>query len=123
MELKDFISQAIKDLLHGVLEAQNDAKTGNCVVPSGKQSNDLFPKGNVVHNGDWTSTLVNFDIAISAEESAAKGGKAGVKIAVLSAALDTENTNKNTSTSRIQFSVPVILPKNTKNWDEVTKDA
>lgn len=122
MELKEFITQTIKDVLDGVLEAQNAQKIGNCVVPSGTGSN-AFPKGNVINNGDWTSTLINFDIAISAEESAATGGKAGVKIAVLSAGLDTENTNKNTSTSRIQFSVPVIFPKNRKKWDEVTNDA
>jgi hypothetical protein len=59
---------------------------------------------------------VKFDVAVTAETTRGGGGGAKVRIAVVEADIGAKVDAKNTQVSRIQFSVPVLMPKNVRDW-------
>ena len=71
---------------------------------------------NVESNALWDNTTnnyaqqVSFDVAITAEDSATGGVKVRVLSGILGGDIGGEKGNKNVVASRIQFSVPVLLP-------------
>ena len=104
MELKDFISQTIKDIFDGVLEAQEYAKGKNAKV-------------NVYQ--DDSIRKINFDIAVTTSKTNELVGQAsaegGIK-KILVAGLDIEGKHESTKSniSRINFVIPVELPNKEK---------
>jgi hypothetical protein len=53
---------------------------------------------------------VSFDVAITAEDSAKGGAKVKVLSGILGGDIGGEKGSKNVVASRVQFSVPVLLP-------------
>ncbi|MBB6523004.1 trypco2 family protein [Pseudoteredinibacter isoporae] len=133
MELKDFIETAITELIHGVHAAQKSTKEikGAAVNPDyfdrqyeidstiSNSSYEIlqgqpvrqFNDADMREREERKTTNIEFDIAISAgnEEEA----KAGLKVKVaslLGAEAGASLKEQNSSTSRIKFSVPIILP-------------
>ena len=55
---------------------------------------------------------VQFDVAVTAEEDQKTGGgvKAGIQVLGIGASMGMDNTSRNSTVSRIQFSVPVKYP-------------
>jgi hypothetical protein len=109
MDLKDFVAATLIEVVEGIKEAQS-GDHGQNVSPS-MVGNHTFPgDSGLVSNARVTSTIVKFDVAVTAESSDAAKGSSGIKIAVLNIGVEGAVSTKNTSVSRIQFSVPIVLP-------------
>jgi hypothetical protein len=114
MELKEFVSRTLTQLIAGVKDAQAEAKTMDAHVNphlmknevTGKEPRIIIPIGNIAQ----PIFLVDFDVAITASEgSSAKGG---LGIFVSSVGIGGQGESKSTSSqeSRIRFVVPISLP-------------
>lgn len=118
MELQDFITETIKSITNGVINAQEfDTENGTLVNPIGGpydklSEHSLIIKGN--GGGQKAITKIDFDIAVtvSSEDTTKVGG--GLKIQIFNADASTASNITNQTTSRIKFQVNVALPS-TKN--------
>jgi hypothetical protein len=113
MDLKDFVSETLVSIISGVADAQEKSKElGANVNPSGLMRNT----SNVASNAVWDNSnnnyaqSVNFDIAVTAEDTAKAGAKVKVITGIFGANANAESGNKNSLASRVQFTVPILLP-------------
>lgn len=113
MDLKEFVSETLLAIIGGVDDAQKKAKElGAHVNPGGL----MRSTSNISSNALWDNTTnnyaqqVSFDVAITAEDTAKGGAKVKVLSGILGGDVGGEKGNKNVVASRIQFSVPVLLP-------------
>jgi hypothetical protein len=103
MDLKDFVAASLQQILEGIKQAQATAEGSNinaegAGIPSGK---------NAYSGGSYgTFTLVEFDVAVSAETS----GKGGANLKVFGAGFEGGGEHKSGTANRISFAVPVRLP-------------
>lgn len=110
MDLKTFISETLKAVVAGVSDAQrgivDEHPTAAIVLLDRPSDEERFPNPQ--------PSPVDFDIAITTAEetSSESGGKAGLKIYVVSADLGGKDAEKvrTEAVSRVRFSVPVHLP-------------
>lgn len=121
MELKDFVSSSIEQIARGIVDAGTKLSDTDAIVsPEDFQvnSHDSQALGRT-RKREFTTAReadtrvvqkVDFDIAVTVDESQATN--AGAKISVLSIGLGAggESTSKTGTSSRIQFSVPVVFP-------------
>lgn len=104
MNIKEFVSESLVQLIEGVQDAQNRTKeTGAKINPMCRQ----FHHGETVSEDTGESNrVVTFDIAVSADKKLGASGE--VKVWGIAAG---GNKSSNASeVSRMQFSVYVILP-------------
>lgn len=103
MELKEFISSSLTQIMEAVQEAQ---------VNWGQSSG----KGAI--NPAWDSTErlrdhtqnVEFDIAVTTEQTKSGKGEAGIKVFSASVGAKGEVASGHSSVSRIKFAVPIVAP-------------
>ncbi len=90
MELKDFVKKVLVDLDAAVSEARSET-----------QRDVSFSDGK-------DQRTVEFDIAVSAEETDVKSGKAGVKVLpFVEGGGSISKENKNSTVSRVKFGVRI----------------
>lgn len=113
MDLKDFVSNTLLSIVAGVSEAQNQVSAhGALVNPAGLMRN----KSNISNNTVWDNRTnvyaqpVSFDVAVTAEDTAAGGARIKVLSGILGGDIGGEKGSKNVIASRVQFVVPVLLP-------------
>ena len=116
MEIREFVRDVLIDIIEGIKEAQTRVGVGGYVAPDGIGSHQFAPDSGVHHSSRIISTAVKFDMAVTAETSKEGGGGVKVRIAVVEADVGGKIDAKNIQVSRIQFSVPVLMPKNTRDW-------
>ena len=68
------------------------------------------------------STIVDFDIALTVEVSSKGSGGGGLKVFGIGANVQGELASKDTTVSRIQFAVPILLPTSERDRDVEFKD-
>ncbi len=112
MKLKDFISETLKEIIDGVSDAQKYySEKGGLINPvldfTGADKAVVY----YARDTQQIPQFIDFDVAITAsEESGTKGG-IGVWVGPVGAGIKGKSDTSNTSTNRIKFSIPVILPK------------
>ena len=107
MELKDYIAEALGQILSGISEAQGKELGSNI-----NAATFGLPQGLKVFNSNiGTFTIVDFDIAVSAETSG--GGGANLKVFGIGAEAAAEH--RAGRANRLTFSVPVRLPDGDKS--------
>jgi hypothetical protein len=90
MELKQFVKNVLKDLVDAVEEARNESCRGMNLTSS--QDN----------------RTVEFDIAVTVEDSIASSGKAGIKVfQIIEGGGNMSKELKNSEVSRIKFGVSI----------------
>jgi hypothetical protein len=104
MELREFVKEALTEILAGVRAAQDelgrlDGKHG-VVNPTWNDQDDLADHVQVV----------KFDVAVTASDQASKGGKAGIKVWSIEAGGRLEEQTQNKTVSRIAFTLPILPP-------------
>jgi hypothetical protein len=108
MELKEFISRSLVDIIEGVTMAQaatlEHAKAGGMgsIHPIGPAINPKMFSGD-----DSAVKIVDFDVAVTVTEgiSSEVEGKAGISVIGLNAQLQQESSHS--KVSRIKFQVPI----------------
>lgn len=113
MELKDFISNALTQIVEGVQEAQGKVTVlGAEINPSVMGGIDYVAKhggGMETRNGNYAQ-IVEFDVAVTASEGKGTTGGIGIVAGVINLGSSGQSTSENTSVSRLKFKVPVALP-------------
>jgi hypothetical protein len=95
MDLKDFVSETLKQIIDGVKDAQQTANTkGAVIVP--------YSQG---------AEKIEFDVAVTAVEGTETAGKAGISVWSIGAGVSGKSESSTSTVSRIRFSVAVELPK------------
>ena len=112
MELKEFVSAVLTDIIDGTREAQRDAeaKDGEVNPLLATQQGVLQTQGRLVSRWGQLVQSVKFDVAVTAEEGKGNKGGIGVFIGNVGVGTQRESTVSNASVSRIQFEVPISLP-------------
>jgi hypothetical protein len=112
MELKDFVSETIQQIVAGVRAAQEAvAPQGARVNPGLDQTGDEYVKlGLVSVNAQRTAQLVQFDLAVSTTSGTQTKGGVGVFVIPFTLGSSGQSTAEQYSSSRIKFAVPVLLP-------------
>ncbi len=107
MDLKEFVGQALADIVQGVLDAQATlGANGSYINPQ----SSTHPHGKLVSIQGQLVQTVEFDVAVTATE--AKGTKGGIGVVVGAIALGSQGQSsaESSAVSRIKFSVPITLP-------------
>ena len=115
MQLQEFIKQSLSQIVNGVREAQQElARNGHGEVnPHGIQHEPGGIVGRVsgATNPNWAEVqFVDFDVAVTVTESSETGGRAGISVLGIGAGAEKQSGLANSSVSRIQFKVPIVLP-------------
>lgn len=114
MELKDFVSETIKQIIDGVKEAQEYARTNDAKI----NPEDL----EIYHNTSSTTLYkmhystepvytIEFDVAVTTQENIDGKGKVGVFAGMFKAGVEGGVGSQNGSISKIKFHIPIALPK------------
>lgn len=113
MELKDFVAQALTAIVEGVVEAQKLTQNHGALVNPGGLTRTTQAISNDAIWDNRTNNFarnVAFDVAITVEEGTATKAAIGVVAGILNFGAGGGSDNREKAMSRIQFSVPVLLP-------------
>ncbi|MFR0995647.1 MAG: hypothetical protein ACLSGQ_13665 [Parabacteroides distasonis] len=122
MELKDFISETLSQIIDGVTEVQAKYKEKNVLINPDKiegSGGEYYISGrSSSHIHTTLIQNIEMDVAITATEG--NENKVGIGVAkILNIGTSRETNAQNTTLSRIKFSIPVSLP--TTSTDEYMK--
>jgi len=117
MKLDEFVKEVLTEIISGIRNAQ-EAEGGAFIVPGGDGGHDYAKHPRVSSSARIKSTIVDFDIALTVEESSKGSGGGGLKVFGMGANVQGELSSKDTTVSRIQFAIPLILPQSQKKWHE-----
>lgn len=112
MKLEDFIKATLVEIVSGIEEAKEITSSSNALVsPPVNLSNEVKYDDNFIKTEDGkAASLVTFDIAITIESSEGGSAKIGVIGSVLNLGAEGRSDTSNSQSSRLRFSIPVLLP-------------
>ena len=108
MELKEFITETLTQIIEGVKSAQEKSKdTGALINPADTKAQENTPK---TTQNDYIG-LVDFGVALTQIEG--KEGKSGIGVyfAGIGFGGQQKTDTQNMSVTNIKFSIPVIFPQ------------
>ena len=109
MELKDFISETLKQIIEGVASAQEFGATrGALVNPKGLKSSKAEYLDEATGEA---ASLIAFDVAVTTVEGQGTKGGVGVFIAPFTLGSQGQSDSSTSTVSRVKFSIPAHLPK------------
>ena len=119
MDLQQFIEETLVQIAQGIVAANNALEGTGAIVSPEKlilvPPNKAAGRNASTKPGNPPVHRVEFDVAVIALSSSATSGGAGVKLAVLDLGTKGESGRKDTSESRIKFSIPMIFPTKARN--------
>lgn len=112
MELKDFISQTLSQIIEGVTDAKDLAKQHDAQInPSISSSHAELGKQGMLFSINGAVQIVKFDVALTITEGSGTKGGIGIFSGAINLGSSGESQSQNVSVSRVQFSVPISLPR------------
>lgn len=113
MELKEFITETLSQIIDGVLEVQEKYKDQNVLVNpdcfTGSNGEYVLPPKAGYYKIQPNVQMINMDVALTVSENA--GRKSGIGIAkVVSAGISSETNAQNSTISKVKFDIPICLP-------------
>jgi hypothetical protein len=115
MELKEFIAESLKNIIDGVIDAQEYANKKNAAINPNYPLNLNKVPGFAQSPGEMNLSgyhqIIEFDVAVttSSEIEAKVGG--GIFVAAVTLGASGKDNQSNSVFSRIKFSIPIGLPK------------
>jgi hypothetical protein len=111
MELKDFVSETLKQVMEGVKVAQKFSKeSGGKINPKGIYTTSTTSHPQLYTTDNELVQVIEFDVAVTATESDKAKGGIGIFVGAFGIGAQGESGNQNSAINRIQFKVPIILP-------------
>ena len=112
MELREFVSQALANVVQGVSDAQSAlGKNGKYINPElSTAQGSLEDQGRLVSIQGQLVQTVEFDVAVTVTSGTGTKGGIGVVAGVFALGSQGQSTSENTAVSRLKFTVPVTLP-------------
>ncbi len=109
MNLQEFITETLKQIIDGVSDAQIHAKTKHAYInaPLNVQGPNLsYVDRHYLPN----QQLIEFDIAVTTTDSKNVQGGMGIFVANLGIGYQGKKGSTDSEISRIKFSIPIVLP-------------
>lgn len=106
MDVKEFVSETLRQIVDGVVDAQRHTKEKNAVIVPYYDSRKM----------------VNFDVAVTVVEGKETTGKAGISVWSIGAGLGGKTESSSSTVSRIKFDIPVDLPKGSERPPRQTQN-
>jgi hypothetical protein len=110
VELRDFISNALTQLIDGMVSAQEYAQTKGAVINPAERFMSNFEKMSRTEHNQKLVNVIEFDIAVTVAENKQLKGGIGIIVPEISLGYQGLINNQKNAISRISFSIPVILP-------------
>jgi hypothetical protein len=111
MQLKDFISETISQLVEGLAIAQENVSAfGGRVTPYVRNPVDKNGSLYGITQDKLPVIFVDFDVSIDAREAAGTRGGIGVVTGMLNLGSAGESNENRQQTNKIRFRIPVALP-------------
>jgi hypothetical protein len=119
VDLQSFIRETLVQIARGIEEASDELKGSGALINPENVAN-ANQQGSVVYGQivpKSQSTMrrhvqsVTFDVAIAASEGTGTKGGIGVVVGAIALGSQGQSSATASSTSRVQFSVPVALPE------------
>lgn len=104
MELKNFIKEAIKDIIGAVEESQNEIKSGEVVPYAGTEYK-------AIELGINDIQVIEFEVTVSADEKEGSAAKLSVVAAVIGGSVQGKSDSSIGHAAKLKFYIPVRLPK------------
>jgi len=127
MELKEFISQTLVQIVEGIKDADQLLEKMDAAI--NPHFFHLKPPGSSVHGEiDESCTyqrvvqLIEFDIAVSTGKIEDAQATLGIMVVSAGAKGEVHAEKSNSSVSRIQFAIPMVLPASAKNMTPKKRD-
>jgi hypothetical protein len=112
MQLEQFLSETLQQILRGISDAQSSAASFGGVINPGLDPLHAGPiEGFIRTGGGLLVQIVSFDIALTATESTGTRGGVGVVTGMFNLGSAGNSQDSSGTVSRVQFSVPVSLPQ------------
>ena len=111
MELKDFVSESLKQIIDGVNEAKRYAdENGARINPERQIHNSNNASSRKDAKNGATIETVDFDVAVTVTEGTQTKGGIGVCTGIVGLGSQGQSEAANSSVSRLRFAVPLVLP-------------
>ena len=112
MKLKDFIAETLKEIVNGVAEAQEYYRGKGGSI----NSDDVrFHKTDNTQMWNYKDgqpvQQIDFDVAVTTTEGTETKGGIGIFVGPIGLGSQGKSDAINSSSSRIKFSIPILLPK------------
>jgi len=112
MELRDFVSETLTQIVEGVTSAQSKAnQSGAKINPHLRTSFEQAGKLGFLQTGEGFAQIVQFDVALTVTEGTGTKGGIGVFAGAINLGSSGQSQTESSSVSRVKFSVPLSLPK------------
>lgn len=114
MELDDFIAVTLSQIIKGVEKARKTTGLNDIGArPSASRinSSNTGDSDMLVTKGGVVAQVVRFDVALTVTEHNGSNTKIGIVSGFFNGSGSTEDQNQNSSISRVQFSIPIVLPE------------
>lgn len=112
MELQDFISGTLVQIINGVANAQAQTSTSGAVVSPKVHAGPevASPLGYLWCDSQQFAQIVQFDVALTTTKGKAKKGGIGILAGAITVGGSGQSSAETSTVNRIKFSVPLILP-------------
>jgi len=110
IELKDFISQSLIQIIDGVRVAQQHASDHKAKVVPQLQPGSGPSDALRTHPDSRPLQNIDFDVAVQASTKDQAEGQIGILIATLGIGVKGSEETETSAISRIKFSIPLELP-------------
>ncbi|MGH2620080.1 MAG: hypothetical protein ACRDHG_05855 [Anaerolineales bacterium] len=114
IELKDFISNTLTQLIDGISIAQEYAQVNGAIINPADRFPSNFEKMSRTDKGLRLVHIIEFDVAVTVAENKQLKGGIGIVVPELSLGYQGMMDNQKSSVSRVQFSIPIVLPTQTQ---------
>mgnify|MGYP007123672533 CR=1 FL=1 len=112
MDLRDFVSETLIQIVEGVKNAQsNAANLGAKINPHLTSTLGPAEKQGFLRTNEGYAQIVQFDVALTVTEGSGTKGGIGVFAGAINLGSSGQSQTENSSVSRVKFSVPLSLPK------------
>ncbi|MBH0048447.1 hypothetical protein [Pseudoalteromonas sp. NZS11_1] len=117
MDLKEFISESIVEIVEGIVDAQSRIKSDDAlIVPSVHNVFTQSKSGgtNLAIGWDKKGNLINsveFDVAVTSSEGTETKGGIGVVAGIVALGSQGKSLENNQSISRLKFRIPISFPR------------
>ncbi|MDB4257247.1 hypothetical protein N9818_00165 [Arcobacteraceae bacterium] len=105
MELKNFIKEALKDVMDGVKEAQSEIKHGEIIPPINEETLQN------VSSGFTSYQTIDFEVSVTTVEKEGSEAKLSVVAAVIGGHVKGDSSNTSGHVAKLGFKVPIRFSK------------
>jgi hypothetical protein len=114
MELKEFVTKTLKEMIEGVKEAQDAVKDTGAIINPAFVEKYLGPNVPLIYDpsekSDLLGAAIDFDIAVTTTTTDEAKAGMGIFVAPFSIGAQGKIEGKNSNVSRIKFTINVIFP-------------